>query len=292
MDEKILSNKGKSRKYSGEKLLTMPGINEAIDLVREHAWVYAVNETMNLGVEGQLGDEVKNVLKEASVEALDKFLSYEIVNNFIDDSFDEWLDVLAFAAGSKIAELWGLSEAAGRRLAAAIYWEEYKSSSEEAYFSPLVLLVKPKGEKEIETLKEHQQEFQKNGFIIISTDQIQIGHIYLDVTELTYPNFRLAYKAVDFCRKYLKIKKKDLQAGAPSNIDTQRALDAIYLKNRQEPSKNIAKKLRFKIYTSDNPSGSYSLLRKYFKVGKEIEENLIKLDTFLSRLYQEPKNSI
>lgn len=146
------------------------------------------------------------------------------------------MELFAYKAGPKIAELWSLSEAAGQRLAALTYWGEQVPALEEAVLSPLVLLVNVKDEKDTETLKRHQREFKKKNFVIVSTDQIQRRHIYLDVTELTYSQFRSTYKAIDLCREYLGIKKKDLQAGAPSKIDTQKALDAIYLKNKQEPS--------------------------------------------------------
>lgn len=148
----------------------------------------------------------------------------------------------------------------------------------------MVLLVNAKGEKDIETLNRHLSESNKHNCFVASHAQIQKGHMYLDVTEITYSKFRSAYKTIDLCRQYLSIKKKDLQPGAPSKINVQKALDAIYLKNSHKSSKSIAKTLSFKIYTADNPSGSYPLLHKYLKIGKVLQERLIKLDKFLSTI--------
>jgi hypothetical protein len=114
----------------------------------------------------------------------------------------------------------------------------------------------------------------------------------MHIFEIILTNFRLAYKVISLCRKYLKIKKTDLQAGAPSNIDTQKALEAIYLKNSHKSSKSIAGQLGFNIYFSDNPSGSSPLLHKYFKIGKDLEERLIKLDKFLSTVTIEPDHEL
>lgn len=280
MDNKQSHQQSEHRKYFGEKLLALPGIGDTVDLVREHAWVCTVDEAINKGVEGELGDEVRQIIKKPTVEALQKFLSHEIVEMYMNDSVDEWLELLAVEAGPKIAELWNMSEAAGQRLSRIIYWGERSLTSIEANISPVVLLLE--GEKQLQLVKDHRQELQDKGVITISANQVQKGHVYLDVTELPYGSFRSAYKVIGLIRRYLGIKKKDLQAGAPSRIDTQKALEAIYLKNIHKSSKSIAKQLGFRIYSSDNPSGSYPLLHKYLKLGKELEERLVELDKFLS----------
>jgi hypothetical protein len=274
----------KPKKYSGDKLRLLPGISEAIDLVREHAFTRAIFEAIEVGTNGKLGNKARNVINKDTITATDDFLGLEVVESYINDTFDEWLELFAYKASSKIAELWSLSEAAGLYLPQLIYWSEYDLSLSEIDFPLLVFLMNAEGDKDIKTLKEHNQEFRKKGFVVISAEQIQKGHIYLDVTELTYPSLRSAYKTITLCRKYLGIKKKDLQAGAPSKIDTQKALNAVYLKHSLKSSKDIAKQLGFKIYSSDNPSGSYPLLYKYLKIGSKVEDRLVKLDKFLSSI--------
>jgi len=274
----------KQKKYSGDKLRLLPGISEAIDLIREHAFTRAIFEAIDVGTNGELGRKARNVISKDTAGATDDFLGLEIVESYIDDAYDGWLELFAYKAGPKIAELWSLSETAGQRLATLTYWGEEILTLAEAALFPLVLLVNAKDEHDIEILKRHEREFGKRSSIVVSTGEIQRGHIYLDVTELTYSKFRSAYSAIDLCREYLGIKKKDLKAGAPNKIDTQKALDAAYLKYNYKSSKDIAKQLGFKVYSVDNPSGSYPLLHKYLKIGKDLEERLFKLDKFLSSI--------
>jgi hypothetical protein len=274
----------KQKKYSGDKLRLIPGISEAIDLIREHAFTRAIFEAIDVGTNGELGDKARDVISKDTAGATDDFLGLKIVESYIDDAYDGWLELFAFKAGPKIAELWGLSETAGQRLAVLIYWGEQVLTLGEAALFPLVLLVNAKDDHDTEILERHEREFGDRSSIVISPNKIQKGHIYLDVTELTYSKFRSAYSAIDLCREYLCIKKKDLKAGAPNKIDTQKALDALYLKYSHKSSKDIAKQLGFKVYSVDNPSGSYPLLHKYLKIGKDLEERLYKLDKFLSSI--------
>ncbi len=275
--------RGKHRTSSGEKLLALPCIREAIEIVEQHAWVRSVDEAINEGGEGRLGEKARRLINKSTDEAFDDFLKLEAVGMYIDDSFDEWLEILSLEGGHKIAELWDLSEAAGRYLSELIYWRKVPT---EVNFSP-ILLVSIEDKQKSNTLKEHYQEFRAKGVIIASTEQIMKGHIYLDVTELPYQSLRSAYTAIGLCRKYIGFVKKDIQAGAPSKIDSQKALEAVYLKSVHISSKNIAKQLGFKIYSSDNPSGSYPLLHKYHKLGRELQERLIKLERFLSTVHPE-----
>ena len=278
--------RGKHRTSSGEKLLALPGISEAMDIVEQYAWVRSCDEATNEGGEGRLGEEARRLINKSTTEAFGDFLKLEAVDMYLDDSFDEWLEILALEAGPKIAELWDLSEAAGRYLSVLLYWRQYSFVPTDVDFSP-TLLVNIEDEQKSNTLKEHYQELIAKGVIIASTEQIMKGHIYLDVTELPYQSLRSAYKAIGLCRKYIGVVKKDIQAGAPSKIDIQKALDAVYLKNTHKSSKSIAEQLGFKIYSSDNPSGSYPLLHKYYKLGRELEERLVKLERFLSTVHTE-----
>ena len=272
--------RGRHRMSSGEKILALPGISEAMSLAEQCAWVRSVDDAIEEGGEGRLGEKARRLINKSGTEALGDFLKLEVVDMYLDDSFDEWLEILALKAGPKIAELWDLSEAAGRYLSVLLYWRQYSFAPTDVDFSP-TLLVNIEDKQESSTLKDHYQELRAKGVIIASTEQMMNGHIYLDVTELPYRSLQSAYKAITLCRKYLGIVKKDIHAGAPSKIDTEKALDAIYLKNTNKPSKSIARELGFKIYSSDNPSGSYPLLHKYYKLGKELEERLIKLERFL-----------
>lgn len=105
----------KTKKYSGEKLLTIPGIKEAIDLVKGHARVCAVNEAIDVAGKGEFGEEIKRLVSQSTASTLTKLLKNENIKAFINDEFDVWLEMLASAAGPKIVELWNLSESAGER---------------------------------------------------------------------------------------------------------------------------------------------------------------------------------
>jgi len=282
MDKKQ-TPQSKHRTSSGEKLLTLPGINEAIEIVEQFAWVRSVDDAINIGGEGGLGEKARQLINQSETEALGDFLELEVVGEYIDDVFDGWLEIMAVEAGLKIAELWDLSEAAGRYLSKLIYFGKNTSSPAEVNFLPILLVSMD--EQKSNTLKEHNQELEAKGVFIASTEQIMKGHIYLDVTELPYQSLRSAYAAIGLCRKYMGIIKKDIQAGAPSKIDSEKAMEAVYLKNEDESSKSIAKKLGFKIYSKDNPSGSYPLFYKYYKLGVELQDKLAKLEKFLSTVH-------
>lgn len=80
MEKQISDQKRKSKKGGVDKLLSIPGIEEAIKVVREHTWLRAEFEAlMEAGEKGNL-----------------------VVDG---DSADEWLDKLAPGAGQKIAKL-------------------------------------------------------------------------------------------------------------------------------------------------------------------------------------------
>lgn len=79
----------KQKKYSGDKLRLLPGISEAIDLIREHALTRAIFEAIDVGTNGELGDEARDVISKDTVGATDDFLGLEIVESYINDAFDE-----------------------------------------------------------------------------------------------------------------------------------------------------------------------------------------------------------
>ena len=121
---KDFSLKDKSEKDSTLKLLAIPGIKEAIDLVKGKAWELALDEVLKTGEEGKLGDELQHLLiDDSSLDNIDKFFRDNKVDSAIGDITDEKLEDLAFKAGPKISELWRLSEPAGEKLIDIIYIE-------------------------------------------------------------------------------------------------------------------------------------------------------------------------
>jgi len=267
-----------------DKLLSLPGIKEAIALVKEHAFFLAMDETLGAAIKGELGDDLRQLLNEESYEALDKFFQNELVESFTADTEDEILEGLAIEAGPKIVELWELSEPAGERLSEFIYWGENPSLYiAQPYWLPFVLVVNAKKPEAMYTLRKKYFEFLRKNSVVVPPEGMKDGHIYLDVTYLPYKALLLAYGAVLFCRKQLKIRKQDLREGALPSADAEKALKCVELQ-RSKGSKEAAKELGFRIYASDNPSGSYPSFRKYLKLGRLIERKLDMLDVFLSNL--------
>lgn len=116
---------------------------------------------------------------------------------------------------------------------------------------------------------------------LIDEKQFMEGHIYLDVTGLSYKDLKDAYKGIVECRKKLGIEFKDIRRGAPESIDYTRALLAARAEERGLSRKEIAKILDFKIYTDDIPSGTFPLFQKYLKIGRCIMERLNKLEDYI-----------
>ena len=264
-----------------ERILSLPGIKEAIMVVEEHAEFYGMTEALDAAARGELGDALRELAAEDSYDALDRFFQDGLVACFVADSIDEWLETLAVKAGPKIAELWELSELAGPRLADLIYWgTNPRLYTEQSYWLPFVLAVKAKNEEQVRTMLSKRTELEEKNAVIVSPEGMQDGHIYLDVTYLPYRALLLAYKAVLHCRKQLRIRAQDLREGAPSSTDGAKALRVVALQSIKG-SKEAARELGFRIYTSDNQSGSYPLFRKYAKLGHVLEQRLDALDTFL-----------
>jgi len=267
-----------------DKLLSFPGIKEAIALVKERAFFLAMDEALDTAIKGELGDDLRQLLTEGSDKALDKFFQNGSVESFIADTEDELLEDLAIKAGPKIAELWELSEPAGERLTEFIYWGKNSHLDiEQPYWLPLVLVVNAKKPEAMCTLRKKYIEFLRRNAVVVPPEGMQDGHIYLDVTYLPYQALPLAYRAVLFCREQLEIQKQDLREGALPSADAEKALKCVALQ-RSKGTKEAAKELGFRIYVSDNPSGSYPLFRKYLRLGYLIKRKLDMLDVFLSSL--------
>lgn len=258
-----------------DKLLTLPGVKEAIKIVRRYALKGAREEAWVRHFLRRLPDE------DAEKSTLD--------DTMIDyDTADELLESLAFEAGPKIAELWNLSEGAGDKLAEIIYWGENTLPKgaetplgRDSYLLPFVIVVNMKDAQAAHALSCEGLELIRKNTIAVSRKGMMPGHIYLDVTYLPYDDLHLAYRSVFLCRQCLGLQKQDLREGAPGTIDTAKALRCAELASAGKPSKEIARELGFPIYSVDNPSGTYSLFRKYLKRGREIRTKLDALDRFL-----------
>jgi len=282
--EQLCYDHNEGREKSVQKLLRFPGIIEAIELVWEHAWIPAINDALDNGAEGNLGEEACQLFSEGTPEALDKFFEDQMVDNFIQDRINDWLEEFAYEISTKICELWDFSESAIIQIARLIYWGESHSGTKYADMPMFLLLVNQKDEEIPQALRTRSLEFLQNNTILVSASQLKEGHIYLDVTHLPHRYIRLAYKPILLARKYLRIVNKDLREGAPESIDTEKALQAVHLEKACKTAKEIARELGFEIYSRDNPSGSYPLLYKYLSRGRDIYQKLVNLEVFLKSL--------
>lgn len=120
--------------------------------------------------------------------------------------------------------------------------------------------------------------------ILITPEGMRSNHIYLDVTFIDYETLRNAYKAINRCRQLLGIDISEVKAGAPESMDNLRALTCARLEERGYSRKEMAESLGFKIYKQDIPSGTYPLLHKYLRVGRQILKKLNKLEAYIHEL--------
>lgn len=270
-EKELKHSKGESGKIP-DKLLSIPGIEQAIELVEEHAWRRTLDYVAVEAEKGELGPELRRLWNDGSDKALDKF--FREIDSFWADTEDGYLEDLAINAGPKIAELWGLSQACGEQLASLIYWK--RSSS-----VPFKLVVNPKSG---EVLPALPMELLHKNTLLLRPEGVQENHIYLDVTSLSYHVLRSAYGVILACRRGLGVPSRELKEGSPERIDTARAIQCAWRVDMGESPKQVARELGFRIYTSDNPSGSYPLFRKYLQRGREIQQKLEAFDIFLTQL--------
>jgi hypothetical protein len=239
-----------------DKLLSFPGITQAISLVKSHAYYLAMEETMDAAARGKLGAKLRKLATSKSLDAIDRVSENEIAQSFIEETADAILEELALEAGLKIAELWELSEPAGERLSEFMYWGSIVDAhGTEPYWLPYVLVVKTTKREAVNTLRTTYTEFLRRHAVVTSPGGMKDGHVYLDVTYLPYRALRFA-------------------------VDGETALKCVKIL-RNKGAKEAARELGFRIYTSDNPSGSYPLFRKYLRIGHTIERRLAVLDEFL-----------
>jgi hypothetical protein len=265
-------SKAKPSKSMLKKVLQVPGIYQAADLVKQYAYIFAFDEIIDLAERGEFGADIRRVMVSKD-DSLDRILKDSFVSSYFADSKDEWLEDLSLEAGPKIAELWNLTNAASDAISFWVYLP-YESEATR----PIYLMLSNPVTEELVHLESRLRA--KNVYLGL-VDAIKPNHIYLDVTELTHSELRAAYQAISFCRRQLGMDKQDLREGAPSTINIEKAILAADLVAKGVPRKKAARECGFKIYTKDNPSGSYPLFRKYERLGKEIEQRLAKLEEFL-----------
>lgn len=145
-----------------------------------------------------------------------------------------------------------------------------------------ILLAEKDGN--ITELADINKKLEDMGTILITPEKMRSDHIYLDVTFIDYKTLRNAYKAVNRCRQLLGIDVSEVKAGAPESIDNLRALFCARLEERGYSRKEMAELLDFKIYKQDIPSGTYPLLHKYLRVGRQIMNKLNKLEAYIHEL--------
>ena len=272
-DESDKKKQKKLNKNATNKLLAVPGIKEAINMVRRYALRGAREDAW-----------VHEFIHRLPREDADKFILGDSMVDY--DLADELLESLSEKAGPKIAELWNLSDLAGGRLTEVIYWGQYSSLSdaipygEDDYLGSLVIVANMKDPKTIRKLSGDEYEFIRKNTTVVSRKGMLPNHIYLDVTYLPYDALHMAYRSTIFCRQWLGLQKKDLREGAPESFDVAKAIRCAELSDLMKP-KEIARKLGFPIDTADIRSGNYQLLRKYLKKGLELRERLTALKDFL-----------
>ena len=138
--------------------------------------------------------------------------------------------------------------------------------------------------KEVSELHDINSKLETLEARVITENQIRKERLYLDVTGLSYKDLRNAYKAVVECQKMIGIESKDVRRGAPQSMDFTRALIVARLEERGLSRREIAEIMEFKIYTQDIRSGTYPLLQKYLKVGREILARINKLEEYINEL--------
>lgn len=225
--------------------------------------------------------------------------------NKVEQDSDKKSKEIEYKAVRKIAELWELSEAAEELLIKK--WVERKPRKakvidlrkktrggieglfrgiervDKSYEIGVEILL---GEEE--GIKEIQKACAKLNDVNVTIQPLKTfkdKHIYLDVSEIDYKTYTKAYRAVLMCRDKLGISaKRDMKRGAPESIDGTRALLVAYGEGRGISRKKLAEIMDFKIYREDNPSGSFPLLHKYLKAGREIADKLDKLEEYLQSI--------
>ena len=277
MRKRTGAGKGRGDPARVEKLLLFPGIAEAIALVKEYAYVLAIERTREMAAGGELGDELRQLMDADPSGALDRLLEDDLAGSFIGEAEDQVLQELAVEAGPKIAELWDFSQSAGEELAWYIYSDLFAPM-------PLVLVLNSQQPEITQRVREAYRRSTGADASFVLSDRMMDGHLYLDVTDLSYRDLASAYSRILLCRQWLGMEPQDLREGAPPAVDGKKALECAYLIRTGKSGKEAAKQLGFRVYTGSNRSGSYPLFRKYAYCGLQIEQRLELLEAFMESL--------
>jgi hypothetical protein len=254
-----------------DKILLIPGVKQAIDLIDDYCYVYAIEDLFREIYKGEYGNKLKRLIESDDPKLFTKLMNDSLVRSSLPDIRDEWLEYLALEAAPKIGELWSLSESAVDLLADWIFLRFQFTSSRPLYF------LIPNYEQHMKLLQDRTRQ----GINLLPYGELPDRRIYLDVTYLSNTELRNSYKTILSCRKILGIDNEDLREGAPRSINVDKAIDVAARVIGGTASKQVAQESGFKIYTQDNPSGSYPLFRKYVKFGTEILNKLDALEKFI-----------
>ncbi len=175
------TNRNKQNQSDVDKLLAIPGVKEAIRMVKRYAFKGAREDAWVRHFLRRLPDD-----DSAQLIVDDSMVDYELT--------DELLESLAKEAGPKIAELWNLSERAGDRLAGITYWGEDVSQGptplgKHSYLSPFDFIINTKETKVVDNSNYGDA-------IATSSKGMLPNHIYLDVTYLPYDLLHMVYRSI------------------------------------------------------------------------------------------------
>lgn len=246
-----------------ERSKAIPGFMQAYRITMKAAIMASTKENGEADEEKFYDLKLKIVKKVAELWELSPVMEQYLIQRWVEEK-------VKLKAGVKLGDNYFL-------------WGRLFSDREKTTGHDLELEILFTG-KDVSELPDINQRLEDSEARIITEKQIRKGHVYLDVTGLSYKDLRNAYQAIARCRKVLGIELKDVRRGAPESIDFTRALIAARAEEAGLSRKEIAEIMDFKIYTQDVPSGTYPLLQKYLKVGREISRRLKKLEEYIHEL--------
>lgn len=273
----MVRKKGHQKERHIDKLWKIPGIPEAVNMLVIHANQVGYRDCLEMIKNGDLGEEIRDEFLE-----LDEGEPFYFARDKIEECeikcINDRLEVFCDRVVPKIRDLWELTDDDQQ-----VIHDWLLSNDEEAgerIFRLIIQNVETEKAREIET-----KCFQSTGIKTKINDQLSGNNrIILDVTDMDYKSLNDAYKAISFYRDIFGGGRKFVRKGAPESIDTIRALSCFYAVRKGLSRKEIAKMLKFPIYSDDNPSGSHPLLYKYLDKGRELANKLDKLSEYLEKL--------
>jgi hypothetical protein len=267
------------------KVEKIPGMYHALKLISEYSFM-GCGKDMN-EYSGDKGKEIrrKGIRKISQVWELSDSAEKVLVQEWVEAEAKP-LDVKEFVDGSlmilfeKEAGKSGIVEPKGNGL-------NDENDSERRLEDKIdadIKIIVAEEEQNSEEWKQKCGDLDEKGATLLSSNMVERGHIYLDVTDIAYERFHKSYKVIRSLRDILGIQKRDIRRGAPQSINDERALVVASLDRDGVGRKAIANHLGFKIYSRDNPSGSYPLVHKYVKVGKGLLRKLNELEDYLKEI--------